>query len=312
MTMAQALPDAPDREPWSHRPLLFSIAYRMLGSVAEAEDIVQEAFLRLHRARAEGVAIDAPRAWLASVATRLAIDHLRSARVRRETYVGEWLPEPVLTGKEAAVERSAELAESLSMAFLVVMEALSPVERAVFLLREVFDYEYAEIAAIVEKSEENCRQIFARARRHLEAGRPRYEAPSGKREDLARRFIAACEDGRMDDLVDLLAADALFVGDGGGQATATIRPVSGRDRVSRLMHGLFARRHRYGIHAREAVVNGEPGLLFLDGQDRLVSVMAFEIHDGRIHAIRSVVNPHKLGHLGYPLSDLTKLPRRPS
>jgi RNA polymerase sigma-70 factor (ECF subfamily) len=224
--------------------------------------------------------------------------------------VGTWLPEPVLTGEEPVMERSVALSESLSMAFLVVLEALSPVERAVFLLREVFDYEYAEIAAIVEKSEENCRQIFARARKHLDAGRPRFEAPSAKRDELARRFLAACENGRLEDLVDLLAADATFVGDGGGKATATVRPVLGRERVARLMHSLFGRRRYVGVHARAATVNGAPGILFLDGDDRLVSVMAVEVHDGRVQAIRSVVNPEKLGHLGYALSDLTKLPRR--
>jgi RNA polymerase sigma-70 factor (ECF subfamily) len=309
--MTHALQDARDASPWAHRPLLFSIAYRMLGSVAEAEDVVQEAFLRFHRAQEEGVAVEAPKAYLASVTTRLAIDHLRSARVRRETYVGEWLPEPVVGGKEPNVERNVALAESLSMAFLVVLEALSPVERAVFLLREVFDYGYDEIAVIVEKTEENCRQIFIRARRHLEAGRPRFEAPTAKHEDLARRFLAACEDGRLDELVALLAADATFHGDGGGKATATVNPVLGRERVARLMHGLFGRRAALGVHARATTVNGQPGVLFLDGDDRLISVMALEIRDGAVQAIRSVVNPEKLGHLGFELSDLTRLPRRP-
>jgi len=310
--MTHALQDVRDAaDPWAHRPLLFSIAYRMLGSVAEAEDIVQEAFLRFHRAQEEGVTIEAPKAYLASVATRLAIDHLRSARVRRESYVGSWLPEPIVTEKEPAMERNLELAESLSMAFLVVLEALSPVERAVFLLREVFDYGYDEIASIVEKTEENCRQIFTRAKRHLEAGRPRFEPSSEEHAALARRFFAACEDGRLDDLVALLAEDATFHGDGGGKATATVNPILGRDRVGRLMASLFARRRPLGIHARAVEVNGEPGILFLDGEDRLISVMAVEIRDGAVRAIRTVVNPDKLGHLGFALSDLTRLPRRP-
>jgi RNA polymerase sigma-70 factor, ECF subfamily len=291
------------------RPLIFSIAYRMLGSVAEAEDIVQEAYLRFHRAQGEGVVVEAPKAYLAAVATRLAIDHLRSARVRRETYVGPWLPEPVVEEKEPAMSRHVEMAESLSMAFLLILEALSPVERAVFLLREVFEYEYDEIAAVVDKTEENCRQIFARARRHIDAGRPRFEASSEKREELAERFFAACQDGDLGGLVQLLAADAAFYGDGGGKATAVMRPVRGRDRVARLLQGLFASGRRIGTRLHRVDVNGQEGAMVLDSQDRLVNVLALDIADGAVRSVLAVVNPDKLRHLG-ALSDLTRLPQR--
>jgi len=294
-------------DPTEFRPLLFSIAYRMLGSVAEAEDVVQEAFLRFHRARGEGVTVEAPKAYLAAVATRLAIDHLRSARVRRESYVGPWLPEPVVEEKEPEMARHVETAESLSMAFLLILEALSPVERAVFLLREVFDYGYGEIAEVVDRTEENCRQLFARARRHIDAGKPRFEASSAKREELARVFFMACQDGELGHLVQLLAADAAFYGDGGGKATAVMRPVFGRDRVARLLHGIFARGARIGIRLHRVEVNGQEGALVFDPQERLINVLALDIGDGVVRSVHSVVNPDKLAHLG-PLSDLGRLP----
>jgi RNA polymerase sigma-70 factor (ECF subfamily) len=183
---------SPESEVSAYRPLAFAIAYRMIGSVAETEDIVQEAFLRLHRARQDGVAVESPKAYLAALTTRLAIDHLRSARARRESYVGPWLPEPVVQEGEPAMDRQIQMAESVSMAFMLVLEALSPVERAVFLLREVFEYSYEEVAQIVEKSEENCRQIFARAKRHIDAGKRRFEASPEKRDEIARQFFAAC------------------------------------------------------------------------------------------------------------------------
>jgi RNA polymerase sigma-70 factor, ECF subfamily len=180
------------------RPLMFSIAYRMLGSASDAEDIVQEAFLRFHRESGKGTAIDSPKAYLSAVTTRLAIDHLRSARVRRERYIGTWLPEPVLTDSGSDVTQHAETADSLSMAFLVLLESLTPVERAVFLLREVFDYGYDEIATVVGKSEENCRQIAVRARRQVEAKKPRFEASRKRREELARRFLRSGDQWRCD------------------------------------------------------------------------------------------------------------------
>ena len=275
----------------------------MVSSVAEAEDIVQDALLRLHDAQQKGATVEAPKAYVATITTRLAIDHLRSARVRRETYVGEWLPEPIVGPSDI------EITEDISMAFVMVLERLSPVERAVFLLREVFDYGYDEISGIVEKSAENCRQIFVRAKRHVEAGKPRFEASSEKRDDLARRFLAACQGGALDDLVQLLAADATFYGDGGGKVTAVMRPVRGRDRVARLLRGFFQKGDEMGARLRPVLVNGEPGYMAFDAADRLISVAAIDIVDGQIWAIRSVVNPDKLAHLG-PLSEVTRLPAR--
>jgi len=300
---------SPESEVSAYRPLAFAIAYRMVGSVAETEDIVQEAFLRLHRARQGGVAVESPKAYLAALTTRLAIDHLRSARARRESYVGPWLPEPVVQEGEPAVARQIEMAESLSMAFMLVLEALSPVERAVFLLREVFEYAYEEIAQIVEKTEENCRQIFARAKRHIDAGKRRFDASPEKRDEIARQFFAACERGELDGLVRLLAADAVFYGDGGGKAAAFTRPVTGRDRVARLLAGVFAKFKSAGIRIVRVEVNGQPGAKYVDANDQVVGVWSLDTADGRVQCVRSVVNPEKLRHLG-PVSDLLALPIR--
>jgi RNA polymerase sigma-70 factor (ECF subfamily) len=290
------------------RPLLFSIAYRMLGSVAEAEDVVQDAYLRFHRALGEGTEVESPKAYLAAVTTRLAIDQLRARSTRREAYVGPWLPEPLVTGTEADVAEHAEMAESLSMAFLVLLESLSPVERAVFLLREVFEYGYDEIAQIVDKSEANCRQIFVRARRHIEASKPRFEPSAGERDELARRFFAACEQGDMDGLLELLAADAVMVGDGGGKAQALPAPMSGRERVARFLLGLFNRGAQLNAQIRPMRVNGQPGWIGYDAHGRVINVFTVDVADGHIQAIRSVVNPDKLGHLG-PVSDVARLAR---
>jgi RNA polymerase sigma-70 factor (ECF subfamily) len=300
---------SPESEVSAYRPLAFAIAYRMLGSVAETEDVVQEAFLRLHRVRQDGVVVESPKAYLAALTTRLAIDHLRSARVRREIYVGPWLPEPVVQEGEPAMARQVEMAESVSMAFMLVLEALSPVERAVFLLREVFEYPYEEIAQIVEKSEENCRQVFARAKRHIDAGKRRFEASPEKRDEIARQFFAACERGELDGLVRMLAADAVFYGDGGGKAAAFTRPVSGADRVARLLAGVFAKFTSAGIRIVRVEVNGQPGAKLVDGSDRVVGVWSLDTADGRVQCVRSVVNPEKLRHLG-PVSDLLTLPIR--
>jgi RNA polymerase sigma-70 factor (ECF subfamily) len=288
------------------RPLLFSIAYRMVGRVSEAEDLVQEAFLRFHRALAGGAEVDSPKAYLSAVTTRLAIDHLRSARVRREQYVGAWLPEPLVTGEQEDPAGHAETADSLSLAFLVLLERLSPVQRAVFLLREVFGYGYAEIAGLVGRSEDTCRQVAARARRHVEAGRPRFEASRRQREELARRFFAAVDQGDTDGLVGLLAADAVLYGDGGGKAPALAAPLHGAERVARLLIGLARRGRAVGLGYAPAEVNGHPGLLTLDPDGRLLSVLALDIADGRVQTVRSIVNPDKLRHLG-PLGDLNAL-----
>jgi RNA polymerase sigma-70 factor (ECF subfamily) len=278
------------------RPLMFSIAYRMLGSASEAEDIVQEAFLRFHRESANGTAIESPKAYLSAITTRLSIDLLRSARVRREHYVGTWLPEPIVTDEGP---QQAETADSLSMAFLVLLESLTPVERAVFLLREVFDYGYDEIAMVVGRSEDNCRQIAVRARRQINAKKPRFEASRKRREELAQRFFDAVTKGDTDGLVGLLAADVAAYGDGGGKAPAFPRPVYGRDRLARVMVGGARFGARLGASAmRLAVINGQPGALFLDREGRPVLAVSLDIADDLVQTVRAVSNPEKLAHLG--------------
>jgi RNA polymerase sigma-70 factor (TIGR02957 family) len=287
------------------RPVMFSIAYRMTGSVAEAEDLVQEAFFRMGRALQSGVMVDSPKAYLTTTTTRLAINHLRSARVRRESYVGTWLPEPLVANLHDSPEQMAELSDSLSMAFLLLLESLSPVERAVFLLREVFDYPYEDIAQVVDKSETNCRQIFARARQHIGAQQARYRASPEQSEALVRSFLAAAVDGDLGQLVDLLAADVAFYGDGGGKATSTPRPVFGRDHVATLILGVFARANRLGVTLEPVLVNGGPGIITHDPQGNVVSVLSLEVLDGVVQAVRGIVNPDKLQHLG-AVSDLLR------
>jgi RNA polymerase sigma-70 factor (ECF subfamily) len=274
------------------RPYLFGIAYRMLGSVAGAEDVVQEAFLRYHETEAD---VESPKAYLATVTTRLAIDELRSARSRREVYPGEWLPEP-LVGDETA--RHAETADSLSLAFLHLLEKLSPVERAVFLLREVFDYPYDEVAEIVGKSPDNCRQILTRAHRHIDEGRRRFEVSREEREEVARRFLAAWEEGDTESLVELLAPDATVYGDGGGKAPAIPAPLVGAERVAKALIG-WGRlaREQHGLTHRTARVNGEPGVVFYDAAGDALWVAGLEIADEVVVAVRSILNPDKLRHL---------------
>ena len=281
------------------RPAAFAIAYRMLGSVSEAEDVVQEAFLRLHRMLREGERVESPRAYLSTVVTRLCIDQLRSARARRERYVGEWLPEPLLASDEADPARHAEVADSLSLAFLVLLESLSPEQRAAFLLREVFDYPYDQIARIVGKSEDNTRQLVTRARRQVQEGRPRFEASRERREVLARRFFAAAVDGELEALEELLAHDVVLHGDGGGKAPALAHPVHGRAKVARTLLAWFRAAARIGgVSLQAAEVNGQPGALLLDPEGRLVTVLSVDVADGQVQAIRSIVNPDKLRHLG--------------
>jgi RNA polymerase sigma-70 factor (ECF subfamily) len=280
------------------RPLMFSIAYRMVGSVSEAEDIVQEAFLRFHRESREGAKIDSPKAYLSTVTTRLAIDHLRSARVRRETYFGPWLPEPLLTDVEPDVAQHAEVADSLSLAFLVLLESLSPVERAVFLLRDVFDYPYAEIAKVIGKTEDNCRQIAARARHQVEARKPRFEASRQRKDELARRFFAAADLGDTEGLVSMLAADVVAYADGGGTGPAFPRPIHGRDKVVRLLPEFSRRAKEAGLHMEMTEVNGQPGCVWVDEEGRLGAVVSIDVADDQIQALRAVSNPAKLRHLG--------------
>jgi RNA polymerase sigma-70 factor (TIGR02957 family) len=289
------------------RPAAFAIAYRMLGSVSEAEDVVQEAFLRLHRTMRAGERLESPRAYLSTMVTRLCIDQLRSARARRERYIGEWLPEPLLASDETDPARHAEVADSLSLAFLVLLESLSPEQRAAFLLREVFDYPYDQIARIVGTSQDNARQLVTRARRHVQEGRPRFEASRERREALARRFFAAALDGDLEALEELLAHDVVLHGDGGGKAPALAHPVHGRAKVARTLLAWFRAAARIGgVSLQAAEVNGQPGALLLDPEGRLVTVLAVDVADGQVQAVRSIVNPDKLRHLG-PTANLGEL-----
>jgi RNA polymerase sigma-70 factor (ECF subfamily) len=281
------------------RPLLFSIAYRMLGSVAEAEDAVQETWLCY---QALATPPTSPKAFLSAVVTRISIDVLRSARVRREEYVGQWLPEPLLTDPYEDPERSAELADSVSMAALLLLERLSPLERAAFVLREVFGFSFPEVAEAVGRSEAASRQLVVRARRHMDAGRPRFEADRREREELAARFFDALRDGDVDGLRELLAADVQMVGDSGGKAPQLARAIFGVDKVARLLAAYFPQLVRVAVTWDAHEVNGQPGAIFRDREGRVLTAMVLDVLDGRIQTIRSVVNPDKLGHVG-PVAD---------
>jgi RNA polymerase sigma-70 factor (TIGR02957 family) len=281
------------------RPVAFAIAYRMLGSVSEAEDVVQEALLRVHQALDRGERIASPRAYVATVTTRLGINELRSARARRERYVGDWLPEPIVTDAQDDPARHAETADSLSVAMLVLLERLSPEQRAVLLLHDVFGYDFAEIAGIVGKSEGNVRQLASRARRHVEERRPRFQTTREQRDELATRFFAAVDHGDVAGLEALLAADVELTGDGGGKVPTLARSVRGRDRVARTLITWLRRiEHAPGVWLRPVEVNGDPGALLLDAQERLIGVWALDIAGGQIRSISSIVNPDKLTHLG--------------
>ena len=281
------------------RPLLFSIAYRMLGSVSEAEDVVQEAFVRYQRALAEGTAVASPKAYLSAVVTRLAIDQLKSARARREAYVGEWLPEPLVTDEGAGDPAGiAEQADTLSMSFLVLLERLTPVERAIFLLHDVFDYSFDEIATIVHKSTATCRQHAVRARRFVAENRPRFDADVAERDRLVRSFVAAAERGDVDGLVELLAADATVHGDGGGKVPQWSAPIIGADKVARLFAQLGRQTETLGATFELHEINGQPGIIFRGPGGGVFSAMSVEVVGGRVATIRSVVNPDKLHHLG--------------
>jgi RNA polymerase sigma-70 factor (ECF subfamily) len=278
------------------RPRAFAIAYQMLGSVTDAEDVVQEAFLRLHQTQQRGERIASPHAYVATLVTRLAIDHFRSARVRRESYVGEWLPEPIVTGPSPAEQ--AETADSLSLAFLVLLESLSPHQRAAFLLHEVFDYPYPEVAEIIGSNVDSARHMVARARAQLRDHRPRYSATRRQRDDLARRFFAAAERGDLEALEQMLAHDVALHADGGGKVPALGRPIDGSHRVARTLSNGMPKLTRQGIRAKVTEINGQPGALLLDEQGLLVAVIGLEIVDDKIRAIHSIVNPDKLQHLG--------------
>jgi RNA polymerase sigma-70 factor (ECF subfamily) len=294
------------------RPVAFAIGYRMLGSVSEAEDVVQEALLRVHQALDAGERIASPRAYVATVTTRLAINELRSARARRERYVGEWLPEPILTDGDDDPARHAEIADSLSVALLVLLESLSPEQRAALLLHDVFDYPFSEIATIVGKSEDSVRQLASRARRHVEQRRPRFRTTRDQQQELAARFFAAAERGDLAGLEALLAHDVELTGDGGGKVPALARTLQGRNRVARtLVNWLRVAARVPGVSIRPVAVNGGPGALYLDAQERLIAVMALDVAGGEITGINAIVNPDKLAHLG-PLADYPSLLKRGS
>jgi RNA polymerase sigma-70 factor (ECF subfamily) len=264
----------------------------MTGSVMEAEDAVQEAYLRWQQASEDEVR--SPSSYLSTVVTRLCIDRLRSARVRREQYVGPWLPEPVLGEQAKEIESKADLEDTLSMSFLVLLESLTPVERAVFLLREVFGYEYAEIASLVGKSEANCRQISRRARQSVAARRPRFESSPKQEERLMEGFLQASLEGDMEALLALLSEDVILYSDGGGKTRAALRPIYGADKVARFLTGILSNIPP-DFAVRQTRINGRPGLVGYFGDGSPQSVVSIEVAEGSIMAIRLVVNPEKLG-----------------
>jgi RNA polymerase sigma-70 factor, ECF subfamily len=281
------------------RPLLFAIAYRILGSVSEAEDAVQESWLRYEASPTQPTSV---KAFLSATVARISIDILRSARVRRERYVGQWLPEPLLADPYEDPERSAELADSVSMAALLLLERLSPLERAVFVLREVFGFGFPEVASAVGRSEAACRQLATRARRHMEAGRPRFEADRRERNELAARFFDALREGDVEGLRDLLAADVQIVGDGGGKVPQFARAIIGADKVARVLASILPWLVRIGVDVDPHEVNGQPGAILRDRDNKVLGTWTLDVLDGQIQAIRSVQNPDKLGHVG-PVAD---------
>ena len=275
----------------SYRPLLFSIAYRMLGSAMEAEDMVQETYLRYRDVPDED--IQSPKSYLSTIVTRLCLDQLKSARNQRVNYFGTWLPEPILTGKTPGT--IANQHESISMAFLVLLESLSPIERAIFLLREVFDYSYAEISEIVDKSEANCRQYYHRARQYIHERRPRFEPDPDEQKKLVSGFLQALEAGDVDGLTKVLADEVVLYGDGGGKVPSVRYPVGGREKVVQLLLS-FYRRASADLHIEIAEVNGAAAMLCWS-QDELILVTAFTMTQKRIRAIYNLLNPDKLAYL---------------
>lgn len=280
-----------------HRQLLFGIGYRMLGSVTDAQDMVQETYLRWQQAADE--TIRSPRAWLTTVVTRLCINHLQLARVKRETYVGPWLPEPLIDEQASDPADTSILADSLSLAFLVLLETLSPMERAVFILREGFDCEFADIARIVEKSEANCRQILVRARKRIDERRPRYDVSRMDAEKLVAPFVAALRNGDLEAMLAHMSENVVLVSDAGGRPGALLRPLEGPEPVARAMLHAIRKHGVVQAEIRPATINGLPGFVrFQDGQAQ--AVLAFGIVGGRIQAVFVISNPDKLRHLNRP------------
>jgi RNA polymerase sigma-70 factor (ECF subfamily) len=279
----------PDDQFEEYRPMLFALAYRMLGTRSDAEDIVQDAYLRWQSAPAEE--IRAPKSYLTTIVARLSLDSLKSARRKRETYVGEWLPEPLVEPPGAG---ATEMAESLSLAFLHILESLTPDERVAFLLREVFDADYAEIASTLETSEANCRQLIARARKHIRERRPRFPVDRARQQSVLKQFLAACQTGDPSQLLPLLSPEVVMHSDGGGKVPATINPIYGPDKVQRFFKGLANKGALVGISAKWVSVNGTPGALLIQGE-KPNTVVSIQLNDsGQIHRIFLVTNPDKL------------------
>lgn len=287
-----------------HRAVLFAVAYRMLGSAADAEDLLQETFIRWAACKAE---IESPRAFLLTILTRLCIDKLKSASVQRETYLGQWLPEPLVTAPHNNPLMAAEINESLSLAFLLILERLTPVERAVLVLREVFEYEYSEIASILDQSEPSCRQILRRARQHIKKDRARFDPSEKQRKELLQKFSEASARGDLEGLITLLSQEAIFYSDGGGKALALPNPIYGAHNIARGILGALKRRVPANLVPRFVEVNGQPGIVsFLDG--RPFSVFTLDVADGLISRIYVINNPEKLRRIPllefYPPSPL--------
>jgi RNA polymerase sigma-70 factor (ECF subfamily) len=273
----------------------FAVAYRMLGTVSEAEDVVQDALLRMARTDEP---IEQPAAWITTVATRLAIDVLRSARVQRETYIGPWLPEPLVEDAHTAPEARAEMADSVSQAFLVLLERLTPVERAAFVLREVFGYDYPELAAVLNRTEVSCRQLVTRAKKHVEAEAPRFDTDPERRDRLFDSFVAAAEDGDLEELEQLLAEDAVFYSDGGGRISAARRPLYGAARIARVFASITRKSRQAGpFEDRRVRVNGQPGRIRRTSDRGIWDLVSVDVVDGRIQTVRVTRNPDKLTHL---------------
>jgi RNA polymerase sigma-70 factor (ECF subfamily) len=288
-------PAISDEELTAARDRGFGVAYRMLGSVTEAEDVAQEALLRL--ARIEDT-IDEPAAWITTAATRISIDVLRSARARRESYVGPWLPEPLIEDAAPGPADQVEMTDSVSQAFLVMLERLTPVERAAFLLREVFAYEYREIGGIIDRSETATRQLVTRARKHVEASAPRFDPDEALRDELFDRFLAAAEQGDVEGLEEILAEDAALYSDGGGKATAARRPLFGRARVATVIAQLSRKQRRRGpFEVQRVRVNRQPGRILRTADGAIWDVLSIDVVDGRIQAVRVMRNPDKLAHV---------------
>lgn len=284
-----------------YRDYLFSIAYRMLGSVMEAEDMVQEAYLRWQEV--DLAEVQSPKSYLATIVTRLCLDQLKSARARREQYIGPWLPEPLIADPDKGPTQALDRAESLTMAFLVLLETLQPEQRAAYILREVFDYGYDEIAEMLDKTEAACRQMVSRARKYIEERRPRFEASREDSERAVEQFIAAVNGGDMQALLNVLEADVVWTSDGGGMRGVARRPIEGAERVARFALSL-AEMAPAATSARRIWINGGPGLM-IDVEGRPYAALSFELTNGQIAAVRAVVNPEKLTHLSGAMGEDT-------